>query len=274
VGSVPGVQLAARPWTRFTVVYVHLAYVDESGNVGLRGTRTFSLACVLMPAADWLETFDRMISFRRWLRAQFGVPVRAELKANHLLGNKGAFEVLALPEGMRHVIYRQTMRLHHKVGLRTFAVLIDKQKLSEQRPAADPRDVAWEYLLQRLERASELPPLGPTHIVLIHDAGEAEVARRLARKARRAGTAGSQFGTGFLRVPFGRLIDDPVPRDSRQSYFVQLADLAAYAAFRRYNPSPPRLVPIVPQRMWDELGPARYLEVTTRNKVGIVRYPP
>jgi Protein of unknown function (DUF3800) len=138
-GSAPGVQLAARPWTRFTVVYVHLAYVDESGNVGLRGTRTFSLACVLMPSADWLETFDRMISFRRWLRAQFGVPV---------------------------------------------------------------------------------------------------------------------------------------PRDSRQSYFVQLADLAAYAAFRRYHPPPPRLVPIVPQRMWDELGPARYLEVTTRNKVGIVRYPP
>jgi hypothetical protein len=199
-----------------------------------------------MPAAAWPETFDRVISFRRWVRARFGLPVRAELKAAHLLRNEGPFEPLALPERMRYVIYRQTMRLHHKIGLRTFAVLIDKGRLRERRPEADPRDVAWEYLLQRLERLSELPPLGPTHVVLVHDAGEAEVAR-LARKARRAGTAGSQFGTGFLRVPFSRLIDDPVPRDSK--------------------------LPIVPQGMWDELGEARYLDVTTRNRVGIVRYP-
>jgi hypothetical protein len=117
-----------------------------------------------MPSAEWFETFERMISFRRWLRERFGVPVRAELKANHLLRNEGAFESLALPEGMRHVIYGQTMRLHPKIGLRTFAVLIDKEKLYERRPAADPRDVAWEYLLQRLERASNGPPLGPTRI--------------------------------------------------------------------------------------------------------------
>jgi Protein of unknown function (DUF3800) len=257
----------------FTVVDVYLAYVDESGKVGRHRTRTFSLACALTPAADWFETFDRLISFRRWLRERFGVPIRAELKANHILRNEGAFESLALPEGMRHVIYRQTMRLHHKIGLQTFAVLIDKEKLREKRPTADPRDVAWEYLLQRLERASVGPPLGPTYFTLIHDAGESDVARRLARKARRAGTAGSQFGTGFLRVPFERLVDDPVPRDSRQSYFVQLADLAAYAAFRRFHPPPARLVPIVPQGMSDELGPARYLPVTTRNRVGIVRYP-
>jgi hypothetical protein len=174
----------------FTVVDVYLAYVDESGNVGRHGTRTLSLACVLTPAADWFETFDRLISFRRWLRERFGVPIRAELKANHILRNEGAFESLALPEGMRHVIYRQTMRLHHKIGLQTFAVLIDKEKLRKQRPTADPRDVAWEYLLQRLERASVGPPLGPTYVGLNHDAGESDVARRLARKARRAGTAG------------------------------------------------------------------------------------
>lgn len=252
---------------------MYFAYVDESGNSGAGGTMTFTLACVLTRAETWTETFDGLISFRRFLRERFGVPVRAELKANHLLRNEGAFEALALPEGMRHTIYRQTMRLHPKIGLQTFAVLIDKAKLGERRPGIGPRDVAWEYLLQRLERASEEPPLGPKHIAIVHDAGEGEVARRLARKARRAGTAGSQFGTGFLRVPFRRLIDDPVPRDSRQSYFIQLADLAAYAAFRRFYPPPARLVPIVPQGIWDELGAARYLPVTTRNRLGIVRYP-
>jgi hypothetical protein len=254
---------------------VYLAYVDESGNVGNPpgGTVTFSLACVLMPAQAWLDTFDQMIAFRRFLRARFAVPVRAEIKANHLIGNRGAFKALALPDGMRHTIWRQSMRLHHKIGLRTFAVVIEKARLAERRPDLSPRDVAWEYLLQRLERASSRPPLGPTHIVLVHDAGESEVATRLARKARRAGTAGSRFGTGSLRVPFTRLIDDPSPRDSRQSYFIQLADLAAYAAFRKFHPPPPRALSICPQTMWDELGDARYLEVTGSNRYGIVRYP-
>jgi hypothetical protein len=98
--------------------------------------------------------------------------------------------------------------------------------------------------------------------------------RKLARKARRAGTAGSMFGSGMLRVPFARLVDDPVPRSSAHSYFVQLADLAAYAAFRRLYPPPPRLVPIVPQTMWDELGDARYTPVTySADPPGIVHWP-
>jgi len=55
--------------------------------------------------------------------------------------------------------------------------------------------------------------------------------------------------------------DDPVARDSRQSYFLQLADLSAYAAFRRLYPPPARPVQIVPQTMWDEIGAARFSRV-------------
>lgn len=84
------------------------------------------------------------------------------------------------------------------------------------------------------------------------------LVRKLARKARRAGTAGSMFGTGLLRRPARDLLDDPVAKDSRQSYFLQLADLDAYAAFRRLYPPPARPVQIVPQGMWDQLATARY----------------
>ena len=57
-------------------------------------------------------------------------------------------------------------------------------------------------------------------------------------------------------IPFdsSQLLDDPVSRNSTQSYFVQLADLAAYAAFRRHYPPPARPVQIVPKMMWSELG--------------------
>jgi hypothetical protein len=56
-------------------------------------------------------------------------------------------------------------------------------------------------------------------------------------------------------------VDDPIQRRSHESYFVQLADLSAYAAFRNVFPPPVRAVQIVPQNMWLELGPAAFPEV-------------
>ncbi|HEU5372106.1 MAG TPA: hypothetical protein VFU51_06930, partial [Gaiellaceae bacterium] len=82
----------------------------------------------------WPETFDKLLAYRRWLRLRFGVPVRAELRATNILRNTGDFERLRLGEDLRHVIYRQTMRLHHKLGLSTFAVVIRKEELAAQRP--------------------------------------------------------------------------------------------------------------------------------------------
>ncbi len=100
--------------------------------------------------------------------------------------------------------------------------------------------------------------------------------RGLARRARRAGIAGSVFGAGHVNVPFRGLLDDPVSRRSHESLFLQLADLTAYAAFRRVFPPPARPVQIVPQLMWDELAGARLAEVNQRSggpSPGIVAWP-
>jgi hypothetical protein len=238
---------------------VYIAYVDDSGDDGVDGSQSYVLACVMVEASRWAATFDQLISFRRWVKRQFGVPVRAELKANYLLRNGGPLRARPLKEAARRDLYRSFMRIPPKVGLTAFAVVVDKQRAqasSQARRAAS--DIAWEYLLQRLERRSHYEQ---TEILVNHDEGDHIAIRKRARRARRAGTAGSAFGTGTLNVPFLRLLDDPVPRSSAQSYFVQLADLAAYAAFRRLYPPPLRPVQIVPQGTWDELGAARFTPV-------------
>lgn len=63
-----------------------------------KGSLTFSLGCVLVQASAWPEVFDSFIDFRRYLRTTFGVPVRAEIKANFLLRNGGPLRKLALSE--------------------------------------------------------------------------------------------------------------------------------------------------------------------------------
>lgn len=230
----------------------------------------------MVEASAWTSTFDQLIAHRRWVKSRFGIPVRAEIKANYLLRNGGVLRGNPLNERARFSLYRSFLRLQPKLDLDVFAVVVDKaeaaNKFSGARPASD---VAWEYLLQRLERrATKSNP--KREIMVIHDEGDEVTVRKRARKARRAGTAGSAFGSGMLKRPFTHLIDDPVPRSSHQSYFLQLADLNAYAAFRRLYPPPKRPIQIVPQTMWDELGSARFRPVRSLYRggpVGIVPGP-
>lgn len=252
-----------------------LAYVDESGNPGYTGSATFSLGCVLVEDTNWPAAFDGMIDFRRFLRTAFGIRVRDEIKANWLVRNSGpTFTPLNLGDNIRRDIYRMHLRMLAKLDLRAFAVVIEKSNINNQ--TKNPRDIGWEYLLQRLERVSTKTPVP---ILLVHDEGDAATVRKLARKARRAGTAGSAFGTGYLKTPAKLLIDDPVPRQSDQSYFIQLADLVAYAAFRKHHPPPVKRASVCPQNMWDRIGTAVFKEATQLQAgqpgvvEGIVRWP-
>lgn len=254
---------------------MYLAYVDESGNSGpvaLGGTLTFTLGCVLVDSVRWPDVFDDLIDYRRYLREQFKIPVRAELKANYLLRNGGPLRPLGLSERARFAVYRGLLRLQAKLDLRAFAIVVRKDIMAADGLVGDPRQVAWEYLLQRLERFTTKTP---TQVMLLHDEGEGRMVRAATRKARRAGIAGSAFGTGILRRPARLIIDDPVPRNSVDSYFIQLADLDAYAAFRRLYSPPVRPVNIVPTTMWDELGAARFAAVNQLAKgiPGIVDWP-
>jgi uncharacterized protein DUF3800 len=241
---------------------VYLAYIDDSGNSGPPpgGTLSYALGCVLLEAKSWPAMFDDLIGFRRFLQKTFGVPVRTEIKANYLLGNRGPhFSKHPLSEAARFRIYRGLMHLPQKLGANVFGVVVKKDVLQQRGVATDPREIAWDWMLQRLERTSTK---STTPLLIVHDEGDVLLIRKATRKARRAGTAGSAFGMGVLQVPARYIVDDPVPRQSTQSYFIQLADLAAYAAFRYVYPPGPRIASVVPKTMWDELGPAKYLPVS------------
>jgi hypothetical protein len=80
----------------------------------------------------------------------------------------------------------------------------------------------------------------------------------------------------MLKRPARLLVDDPVPRQSHQSYFLQAADLVAYAAFRFVYPPPVRArPPVVTAKTWEELGDARFKPVSgfKGGPDGLVIYP-
>ncbi len=131
-------------------------------------------------------------------------------------------------------------------------------------------DLAWEGLLQRLERTSYYES---KTFAVFHDEGEDDAIRKWVRRARRHLTAGSAYGMGSLSVNARLLVDDPVARRSQQSYFVQVADLVAYAAFRAVVPPGQALAAVCPAGMWDQIGAATHTKVSglrPRSRPGIV----
>jgi hypothetical protein len=108
---------------------VYLAYVDDSGNIGLPGSQTYTLACVFFDVGRWPEVFDSMIDFRRSLAHDYGVPVRTELKANYLLRGKGPLWKFNLNEAARHAIYLAMMKIQEALELQTFAIVVNKPEL-------------------------------------------------------------------------------------------------------------------------------------------------
>jgi len=257
--------------SRANILSVLLAYIDESGNTGDvtgGGSLTYTLGCVLIDADRWPSAFDDMLAFRRRLRETFGVPMRAEIKANYLLRNSGDLRPVNLGPGARQIIYRAHMRVLRDLPARAFAVVVDKR--SRQLPPAGYFDQAWEGMLQRLERTSTKE--GATFAV-IHDEGEDDAIRRWVRRSRRYLTAGSAYGTGGFQLSANLLVDDPVSRRSQHSYFIQLADLVAYAAFRAVVPPGAAVARVCPDATWDEIGPATHTAVSglkPRSKPGIV----
>lgn len=243
------------------MTFVLLAYVDESGDTGdpaLTGSSAcFALGCVLLEVSDWPAAFDAMLAHRRRIRDAFGVLLREELKANYLIRGSGDIKRHNLSPDARQRIYRSALTTIRFLPARAFAVVTDKSSTGWQ--GQQCLESTWEMLLQRLERTSFYEDRKP--LMIIHDDGENDAVRRVVRKARRHLTAGRMWGGGGVRNPITELIDDPSPRASNHSYFVQMADLVAYAGWRTYMPPGAGAARVCPPSMWDHVGPAAHRRV-------------
>lgn len=243
------------------LVRVLLAYIDETGNTGdpakAGATSCFGLGCVLVEVDKWRDIHDEVLDFRRRLRGKHDIRVRWELKANYLIRSSGPIRPLNLSPDQRRLVYRSHLRLLDSLeGVRAFSVVVDKCDRWTTKEACF--DLAWTTLLERLERTSKYEK---QPIMIIHDEGEDDRVRKAVRKARKFLPAGKHWGQGSFTHQADNFIEDAVPRSSTQSYFIQFADLVAYAGWRTYTPPSAGPARVCPSTMWDELGTSIHRDV-------------
>ncbi len=226
---------------------MYFAYFDESGDTRMRDspTGTFPLSCLLLHDRAWLPALDQTIAFRRYLRDGFHIAPRSELKAAWLIHNKGDIRASGLAYRGRLAAYRAAMRFERKIGIfRVFTVLIVKSNITKT--PTDVREIAWRYAVQRLERFGTSMK---DNLHVLPDEGHGDFIRKKIHLMRRFNQVPSAFGGPTLERNAENIVEDSSDRRSTESFFIQLADLNAYAAFRKVFPGTN-----FGEDIWDELG--------------------
>ena len=221
---------------------MYLMYVDESGDCGLVGSpsRHFVLAGLVVHELRWQDVLDALLSFRRNMRLKFGLRLREELEASHLITRPG--ELIRIKRNDRLTIIREFADCLGGIpDVSLIVVIVDK---TDKVPPYDVFGMAWKTLIQRFEntvsRRNFPGPANPDDRgTLFPDHTDDKKLTALLRQMRYYNPVPHQesFGAGYRDLRISRIIEDPNFRDSHHSYFIQAADTAAYLVYQNLAPN-------------------------------------
>ena len=210
----------------------YFLYVDESGDPGqnIDITTHFVLAGFLIEAGLWLSYLNKLKSFRKTLQRHYDLRLADELHARDIWVAGGDFRRLRLS-------YKQRRRLFTDIAffvrasseIKVIVVSIDKRQF-QARPT-NVKLYAWKLLIQRLEN---FLLAGGAHGIVIADEGTEKLIRDQVRKMRLYNPIPSKLGE-YRRQEIVRVLEDPFFRKSKESYFVQVADVISYLCRLRDN---------------------------------------
>ena len=211
---------------------MHLLYYDEAGDDGFPrySSALFALSSLYVHYLNWRPAHDAIVQFRRSLRARpGGLPVKLEIHARQLLLNKAPYRDLGLTDQQRIDIITGACDLIGSLPVRSVNVVIVKPRIVRQDYGV--LDKALTYSIQRVE--NDLAPIQnpQRRFLIITDSGRVGAMRKTARRVQRVNYIPSQFGPLARQLPIQGLIEDPMPKDSNQSHFVQLCDVIAFVVY-------------------------------------------
>ena len=162
------------------------------------------------------------------------------------------------------------------------AVVIDKKNINREN--YNVLKNALTYSIQRIENDLDKSFAGE-RFMIISDEGRVSKMRDTARMLQRINYIPSQFGYTSYRKEIKTLIEDPLPKNSKESYFIQFADLVAFVVslYAKRNLCKEkmdwgkRLLNTIDYgdeiRLMEILKPCLNLKASRHNEYGVVYYP-
>ena len=222
---------------------MYLLYLDGSGSVKNPTERHFVLAGVAVferQIFHLISKFDSFVTSLNLGDAQH-VELHASVMAN---GRKAPWKGIVRKERLRIIESSlKTLDAAHR-SVRTFATAVDKQALE-----GDPVEYAFEEICNRfnlfLSRLWRNEGDQQRGLVVMDESRYEQALQGLARQFREEGTR-----WGSLR----NMAEVPLFADSNASRLIQIADLLAWAVWRRYEHGDTRYFDLIVRRFDREGG--------------------
>ena len=202
-----------------------IAYYDESGDDGFPNTSSplFVLSALYQHHLNWKDNYERVKAFKRQLARDYSFPFHEELHTREFILNKAPYHLWGLSEADRAHIIDLYCQIAAQLEAKVISVVIVKDRL--QKKDVDILDTALTYSVQRIE--NDLADNPENRFEIITDWGRVGKMRKTTRRMQKINFIPSKFGPRPRRQEIQKLIEDPLPKDSSESYFIQLADLVA-----------------------------------------------
>lgn len=260
-----------------------ISYFDESGDDGYPtySSELFVLSSLYMHETHWKENLQSIQSFRKILKAEYGFLVKEEFHTKEFITDKNPYHGRFEPT-VRKKILQDHCYLLSTLKLKCVSVVIDKKNIN--RPKYEILKNALTYSIQRIENDLNKTYTGE-RFMIISDEGRVAKMRETTRKIQRINYIPSKFSFSSYRQEIQNLIEDPLPKNSQESYFIQFADLLAflvslYAKRNLCNEKidwGKRILNVLDYgdeiNLLDILRPCLNLKASTKNSYGIVYYP-
>jgi hypothetical protein len=262
---------------------MYLAYYDESGDDGYPtySSPLFTLSACYLHYLHWRDAFEAIRDFRRTMQGEYGLPVKLELHTKHFVLNKRPYRALAISDSDRVSIIGLFCDLLAQLDIRIVSVVIAKPRISSRR--YEVLSTALKYSVQRIE--NDLDPIRnpASRFLVITDDGRVGKMRRTTRKIQRINYIPSRFGPESYRQEIRSMIEDPLPKDSGESYFIQMADMVAYIVYLHaiaetgigcnHGRLPAIVTPSVVDSWMQRLLPSLNTAASSTHPYGIVYHP-
>ncbi len=262
--------------------HLFLSYFDESGDDGypVFSSSLFVLSSIYFHYSNWKKNYVAMHGFRKELKSSFNFPVKVEFHTKEFITDKNPYHGKYSPEQRRNILFHYT-RFVSSLNFKIIAVVIDKTRIN--RPKYNVLKNALTYNIQRIENDLSLPEHNGQFLI-ITDEGRVKKMRVTTRAIQRINYIPSRIYPSSYRKEIVRLIEDPLPKPSSESYFIQIVDLISFlvALFAKRN----LCFPILPwgNRVLEVLSPGdevslldilkpRFNVHASKSPYGIVHYP-
>jgi hypothetical protein len=262
---------------------MYLSYFDESGDDGypVYSSQLFILSTIYMHYSNWHDNYQKINSLKKVLYQKYNFPYSLEMHFKEFLQDKNPYHGNYSIDIKRKII-KEFFELISILKIQIINVVIDKSRIKNQ--DYQVLEKALTYSIQRIENTLNKSDLD-SKFIIITDEGRVGKMRMVTRKIQRINFIPSQFYSGSYRKEIKCLIEDPLPKKSNESFFIQLCDCCAYLTYlyacrNLCKPKlewPKRIQNILyygeEKELFNLIRNVINLKATKTNEFGIVYYP-